>query len=103
PLLILGKLLVFLITSPAISSRYPLTLDIHLCLVNPASPTHKFIFCGKPACSALFCHCHDKSPLVSCFVIFAQCFYIWVFGPRGVKSLDERIASEPRGVRQHGH
>ncbi|KAG0700917.1 hypothetical protein DFH29DRAFT_929716, partial [Suillus ampliporus] len=44
----LGKLLVFLITSPAMSSRHPLTPDIHLRLVNPPSPTRKSIFRRKP-------------------------------------------------------
>ncbi|KAG0701487.1 hypothetical protein DFH29DRAFT_926892 [Suillus ampliporus] len=45
-----GKLLVFLITLPAMSSCYPLTPDIDLRRVNPPSPTRKFIFRRRPAC-----------------------------------------------------
>ncbi|KAG0700915.1 hypothetical protein DFH29DRAFT_601376 [Suillus ampliporus] len=81
-----GKLLVFLITLPAMSSLYPLTPGIHFSPVNPPSSTSKSIFRRKPGCYSvllpaqhLFCHCCANSPPVLSFVIFAQCFYIWVF------------------------
>ncbi|KAG0702500.1 hypothetical protein DFH29DRAFT_921291, partial [Suillus ampliporus] len=70
----LAKLLLFLITLPAMSSLYPLTPDIHLRLVNPPSPTRKSIFRRGPDCYSVllkarhFCHSRNNSSLVSCFV-----------------------------------